>query len=649
MSIPKCNADSTVYEVYNAGEMRILSELVSLGKIPGNIGIDIKSDLVFQGDTIMLPLGTSDNPFRGVLNGNGHRIRGIVNTYQGGDCMGFIGIAKGSLLSHAVIANLIIDKENHLQGLACVGGIVGYASNCDIINCANFGTIEGTDNVGGIVGYADQNVSIINCASVVTIKSPNKWNPIACGMPYGHIMNSYGDVVNTDNGTVTELPITMMRHCFSTQSSSLGLKMVSRDLLSSYEMVELLNEESESPRFTKSENDPYPIPVANTDIHATVNHAFAIQRPQIPRRAASATGDDDDIITEKDIETLVFNGFVDSDAADKFGHTINEIMHTDSIEYADYYRLYVATRTVSPGFKLYEQVNGGQLLNFVSYIIPADSTSIRMKDFDIVSSDRVRPTIETIDDLSGANEQIDQYDIRDNVYVHKSRISFQNEYDMIYQENINGILKPVWSIETDYDNDSQEVVTNFYSFNYRTGEITLNYSVKYDIDNELADENYEEYFDSATNTIHAIYNQLDSVSGNVISREHYILRASDNYLIEIRTENMTDGTPTLTDGSYFVYDNEGYLMQTVYFVPDDNGGNISPFMYDEYVGAWQPTPFPTAIQVPTVGKVSPQQRIDPNIYDMQGRVVCRVTNLKDPFNGLSRGIYVYHGKKYIKR
>ena len=84
---PTCNADSTVFTVNNAGELRVLSELMSIGRISGNIGIDIQSDLEFNDSLTMQPLGTFDHPFQGVINGHGHRIRGVVDYYYGTDCL----------------------------------------------------------------------------------------------------------------------------------------------------------------------------------------------------------------------------------------------------------------------------------------------------------------------------------------------------------------------------------------------------------------------------------------------------------------------------------------------------------------------------------------------------------------------------------
>jgi len=650
LSMPKCNADSTVFEVHNASEMRVLSELVSIGKISGNIGIDIKGDLVFGTDITLLPLGNSNNPFRGVINGNGHHVRGIFNTYQGTDCMGFVGVARGSIQSHAVIANLIFDQDNVLQGMASVGGIVGDAAYCDIINCASFGTFIGLDKVGGIVGYAGQHVNIVNCASAVSVSTPGFWNGMGCGMQRGRIMNSYDMATNKQRGMYDELPNTTWRHCFSTLDSGSGLRQVTQNLLSSYEMVELLNQESESTCFVKSQDNPYPIPVVNADIQAQSNPAFATPRAEIPRRAASLVADNDDETSEKDSETIVMNGYTDSNAASKFGFTIDEIMHNDSADYAGFDLSYIVTRTAPAGVNLYDRLANGELSAFESYIIPVDSSFIRLREYKVVSADRVIHYKETVADLAGANMQIDEYQVKESTYYHKSRITFLNDNDFIYQENINDILQPTWGIETEIDDEGKPLVTNAYSYNYLTGEIHLEGSFEYGPDGELKDEVCEEYFDAETNTNHFVYILTDPDTGEILSREHYILRAEDNFPIEVRSEDMSGGTPSVTEGLYFIYDDEGKLLQAVYYTVDKETGNLRPFIYYDFLGNWEMTPFTTtAIQVPTVKHPSVKEYVDPNIYDMHGRIVRRVTNHQDPFAGLPRGLYLYQGSKYLKR
>jgi hypothetical protein len=38
-----------------------------------------------------------------------------------------------------------------------------------------------------------------------------------------------------------------------------------------------------------------------------------------------------------------------------------------------------------------------------------------------------------------------------------------------------------------------------------------------------------------------------------------------------------------------------------------------------------------------------------NVYSLDGRVVKKATNSSDALNGLDKGVYIYGGKKYLKR
>ena len=647
---PRSNADGTVYEIRDAGEMRILSELLSMGRIPGNVGVDIKADLVFD-KVPMLPLGNFTHPFSGVLNGNGHRISGITSCYQGGDGLGIVGVAQGTILTHAVIANLIFDGGNTMQGAACVGGIVGQANYCDILNCASFGTLEGTNRVGGIVGFAGQHVSIINCASVNTIRTEGRWNPMACGMTAGKILNSYGAVANEPEGRLDSLRTATLRHCFATHGDGDRITRITRTMLSSYEMEQWLSEESESIPFMMSEQDSYPVPVVDTTVVTRANGPVAKVSNAVARRADSS---DDGGDSDKTEETEQLGGYVDANSED-LGQTVEEIVAENAMLYPDLNRLFVVTRTVPEGSKLYELVSGGELEAFESYLIPADSAYLKMREYDIVAPEQVMAVTETVDDLSGPYETIDEYKIEDGVYSLESRIMMETIFNLVYQKNIDGVLKTIWTIETSYDDLGHPAVTKGFSHNPTTGEIRLEYSYTYtrkDKEALIEDGSYEEYVDYETNTIHVIYNYTDSITGAIVYRDHYILCASDLFVQEIRTEKMVNGQPKLVDGAYFLYNDDGSMKQTVCFAPVDANNldsEVRPYVYDEYIGSLMVNPFPTAILVPSLNHPSLQKRMDSNIYDMQGRVVRKVTDTKDPFSGLPVGIYLYQGTKYLKR
>ena len=657
MHMPNSNANHSVYEIYNASEMRILAEMVSIGAIPGNIGVDIKADLVFNNDTTLLPLGSFEHPFQGVLNGNGHRIRGITNCFQGIDCLGFVGVAQGTPLSHAVIANLIFDTGNIMKGTACVGGIVGYASYCDIMNCASFGSLEGNNYVGSIVGYADKQVSFHNCASVSKIRTEGYWNPMACGLPYGHILNSYGAATNSLGGLPDEMTTTTFRHCFTTEGSTDGLTQVNRETMMSYDMVQLLNEESESPCFVMSQNDAYPIPVVNTTIQAKPNGNIPTTWAAIPRRVPMAhLTNADDEPGEKGREIEVIGGYYNEAAVAGLGSTTEEFISKDSVEYADFKRTYIVTYSVTDeDFELYEPMGGGELMNFESYMLSPDSTYLKVTEYDLGTSGKLKARAETINDWSGAEERIDEYAITDGSRKHKSRTIIEKDDDIIYMENIDGILRKVWSLKTTYDELGNPISSDMYLHNYKTGETHLDYSVQYDYHNPgegTENASYIEYMDQQTNTIHIIFNNLDSISSAVISREHLIISDAGEFLREIRSEKMINGEPYLTDGMYFVYNDEGILVQSVAYGPKNEnnpGFNLRPYLYYEYIGLEKPNPYPTAIKVPSVDLPSLQKHTDYNIYDMQGRVVRRVKDVHDPFSGLPNGLYIYQGEKYLKR
>lgn len=656
LHMPKSNADGSVYEVNDASEMRVLAEMVSLGRVSGNIGVNINSDLVFSSAMPMMPLGTADHPFQGVLNGNGHRIRGIISCYQGTDCLGFVGVAKGTIQSHAVIANVIFDGENSLEGTACVGGIVGYAAACDIMNCASFGKLEGKDHVGGIVGYADQQVGIQHCASASTIRTAGTWNPMACGMPYGHILNSYGASSNELEGKLDSLATTKLRHCFSTHGRANGLTQLSPDIFKSQTMVELLKEQSETPYFVMSETDHYPIPVVSSTI--TTRSTRAIEAPtmvswQRAAAAAAAAAAGQDYSSEKDYETETIGDYVDENSPSQYFHTVEDVMRENAIQYPDLTCLYVVSRSIPEGSRLYEPISGGNLLGLESYLIPEDSSFVRMREYNLVSADRVKALAETVYYNSGPNARIDQYTIDNDAYTLKSRISFVGQNVILYEENVNGAMRTVWTIDTKFDESGHAIATNGFLHNHTTGETRLMYSYTYNQENkgtETGDDGFTEYLDSQDNTLHIIYKFPDFASDEPISRDHYILRASDLCLLEIRTENMIGDEPQLVNGFYFIYNDNALLKQTVAFAPDEKTNDVRPYLYYEYEGDWHANPYlTTAIEVPTVKKPSLKDRMDRNIYDMQGRVVRMVTDAEDPFSGLPRGLYIYQGAKYIKK
>ena len=114
------------------------------------------------------PIGTTDHPFNGVFNGNGHKIMNL-KTNEEKEYQGLFGINTG------IIKNIGIES-GEIKGMTYVGGIAAISSN-DIENCYNKANINvastGSDTlgkngkpragIGGIVGILDKECCIYHC------------------------------------------------------------------------------------------------------------------------------------------------------------------------------------------------------------------------------------------------------------------------------------------------------------------------------------------------------------------------------------------------------------------------------------------------------------------------------------------------------
>lgn len=90
------------------------------------------------------PIGTSSVPFKGVLDGNGKRISGLI-IKSSDNCVGLFGNVK-----NATINNL--NLKGVIQGHNYVGGFCGYATNLSSNNCEFEGDIIGNSYIGGLAG-----------------------------------------------------------------------------------------------------------------------------------------------------------------------------------------------------------------------------------------------------------------------------------------------------------------------------------------------------------------------------------------------------------------------------------------------------------------------------------------------------------------
>jgi hypothetical protein len=103
------------------------------------------------------PIGTSANPFTGLLHGNGYQLMDV--TISGNDFVGIIGyMVGGSILNIGVTGACSISGDDN------VGAICGFMNTSGLISgCYNAmeGDIVGKRNVGGICGYLDRSSAFV--------------------------------------------------------------------------------------------------------------------------------------------------------------------------------------------------------------------------------------------------------------------------------------------------------------------------------------------------------------------------------------------------------------------------------------------------------------------------------------------------------
>lgn len=157
------------------------------------------------------PIGSYVNPFRGVYDGGGLEIRGLItpkeqnfeNSYRGlfGE-VDEISVVQGSSEGvGSVISNVYITDNSKITGYASVGAVVGYLSgnNTVLKNCINYGEVQGGSSaVGGIVGSISNGAKVINCRNYGKVAGANELGGI-CGNA-----NNSASIENCENyGSVT--------------------------------------------------------------------------------------------------------------------------------------------------------------------------------------------------------------------------------------------------------------------------------------------------------------------------------------------------------------------------------------------------------------------------------------------------------------
>lgn len=115
------------------------------------------------------PIGTSDNPFKGTLNGQGHTIKGLTMGNGATDNQAFFGFTNGATVKNIGFTSAVVKGQNQ----AAI--VVAQATSSTLSNIYVSGVVTGRDHVGTIAGDArgtnDKHTTITNCVSTAAALS----------------------------------------------------------------------------------------------------------------------------------------------------------------------------------------------------------------------------------------------------------------------------------------------------------------------------------------------------------------------------------------------------------------------------------------------------------------------------------------------
>ena len=141
------------------------------------------------------PIGDSQDPFRGTLDGQGYRIVGLYINRPLESSVGLLGFVA----EEAEIRNIRVEGADISGDLSTVGGLAG-SNYGEVINCCSTGSVRGVCYFGGLIGTNRGTVSRSYSAGNVTEREIVN-GASTLSMPPGYAI---GGLIGWNNGVVSD-------------------------------------------------------------------------------------------------------------------------------------------------------------------------------------------------------------------------------------------------------------------------------------------------------------------------------------------------------------------------------------------------------------------------------------------------------------
>ena len=185
------------YQITSAAELIWLRDAVNAGK--ANTCAELQQDVEYV-DEVWTPVGTSEHPYTGTFNGNGHTIRVWLDGW-GQALFGYVG-------ADAKLTDIAVQKHQSENYSISASAPLARSNAGTITRCRYSGGITAKDSLGGLV-YTNSGTIEACCVYAGRLNRGSRiemyYGGLAGGIAYentGTIANSYfyGDMVQAQSG-----------------------------------------------------------------------------------------------------------------------------------------------------------------------------------------------------------------------------------------------------------------------------------------------------------------------------------------------------------------------------------------------------------------------------------------------------------------
>ena len=197
----------SAYEIDNMYKLHWFSCIVKDGNVEANANLTADIEMESDNQYAYTPIGTTEHPYVGFFNGQGHSVTLRINN-PGYDYQGLFGVVTDGARIEKVVVKGFVTGKAYVGGIA--GGTNGGSSNAKQTNiwyCGNEATITAKGNNGaGIIGVnmgSQASIIVTSCYNTGNVTSANEGGAISgwLGGGWSSVRNCYnsGIVKNGEN------------------------------------------------------------------------------------------------------------------------------------------------------------------------------------------------------------------------------------------------------------------------------------------------------------------------------------------------------------------------------------------------------------------------------------------------------------------